>query len=430
MFSKITQLIGASLFFILITFSSCGKKEITASSPGALPTVETVNLFEPNISSVKTGCIVRSSGRGQLIEAGICWSKNPEPTTADKTISLTTSLGTYTRQVLGLEAGFTYYFRAYSTNSFGTSYGEQMSITTLSEWKEVPSSQLVINSFNPSLAALGNTVFIHDIANRVYRSTDNGDTWQLYNNGLSGMTGMGLMTIAQQSLIIVETNGQGFATDLNSNSWTLITPPMSGNEALETITSINVKDNKLVITKPAYNVYEAPIGSTFGWNRLYFFSFYYNRVNHMVTKGNLLLAGTSNYLRFYSSGDLANWSNPTNGAYSNFTFKYLAVNGEDIYASTNFGTYLSTNNGVNWTQTDPYNSLAVDFQNYVFGGGYIVASTNYGFKISSNKGNTWEDFYKGLPGATFGYSGLIASSDYFFTVVSKNTGYKLFRTKF
>lgn len=426
MFKQNVIFISALMVSILVGFTSCQKEKITAASPGALPKIETMENTVVSSVSAKSGCIVRTEGRGKLIVAGLCWANHAAPTLEDSFNKLTTSQGAYTCTIGDLTAGTTYYTRAYATNELGTSYGQELSFTTLPSWKEVTNAQLVINSYG-SIAASGNYVFIHDLANRVYRSSDEGDTWELFNNGLSNMTGVGLMSVIQASVIIVETNGRAFASDINSDNWSQIADPMTGVEANETITSVNLKNDKLIITKPYSNVYEVTINDNSAyWLRIYAFHFYATQVNHIITKGDKLFAGSSNYSRIYKSDDVFSWSDPTGGKFPNISVSALAVNGEDIYAATSNGVYLSSNDGKEWTQTDP-NTAQSEFKSFVFGGNYIIATTNSGIKMSTNKGAGWIPFQDGLPGT---YSGLVAGNNYFYTIANKSASFKLYRRRF
>ena len=428
---RITQLIGVCSFLGMIIFSSCGKKEITASSPGALPTVESVSLFELTGNTVKAGCIVRSFGRSQLTEAGICWGTNPEPTTGDKVINLTTGLGTYTRQITGLDPGTTYYLRAFATNSLGTVYSDQQTFTTLSSWKEITNPLLVINSPAPALAASGSTVFLHDIANRVYRSTDNGDTWALFNNGLTSMSSTGLITVTQQSVVIIEFTGKTYASSISSNNWKSITPEMTGNEVNAAMSAFTIKDNYVVAAKPGYGLYFSTIESG-TWSMVNYNDFSYVNINSLAVKGNSLLVGSDGGANFYFSTNLSNWNRYTGSAFNSYGLNGIFVNGDDIYAGTDyFGTYISTDNGNSWTATESSSGSYFRFSKYVFGGNNIVGyAISNGIKVSTNKGASWASYYEGLPTTTSGNVGMAASSDYFFTVVNKTSSYKLYRKKY
>ena len=63
---------------------------------------------------------------------GVCWSTSQNPTVADAHTEDGSGTGAFTSSITGLTPNTTYYVRAYVTNSAGTSYGEEVSFTTLS----------------------------------------------------------------------------------------------------------------------------------------------------------------------------------------------------------------------------------------------------------------------------------------------------------
>ena len=97
-----------------------------------IPTISTNSItdIKPN-SSVSGGSII-SDGGSPVTARGVVWSTNPNPT-----ISLSTKtsdglgMGNFTSNLSGLSSNTTYYVRAYATNSVGTSYGNEISFTTL-----------------------------------------------------------------------------------------------------------------------------------------------------------------------------------------------------------------------------------------------------------------------------------------------------------
>ena len=71
-------------------------------------------------------------GGGAIVTAhGVCWSTNQNPTIVDNNSADGTGIGVFTSSITGLTQGTTYYVRAYAINSIGTSYGIQVSFTTL-----------------------------------------------------------------------------------------------------------------------------------------------------------------------------------------------------------------------------------------------------------------------------------------------------------
>ena len=66
-----------------------------------------------------------------IIERGICWNTSQNPTISNNHAYNGTGEGSYTVNMTGLNANTTYYVRAYATNSLGTTYGNEVSFTTL-----------------------------------------------------------------------------------------------------------------------------------------------------------------------------------------------------------------------------------------------------------------------------------------------------------
>src|SRR4051812_2498665 len=89
---------------------------------------------------------------------------------------------------------------------------------------------------------------------------------------------------------------------------------------------------------------------------------------------------------FLSLHTLAQWQQ-TNGPFGG-NIQCMATNGNNVYAGTYNGVYVSANNGTNWTlQT---NGLAsTDVRSIVFCGTTIFAGTSGGIYSSTNLGNNW-----------------------------------------
>lgn len=97
-----------------------------------LPTIASttvVTSIEKNAAI--SGGNVTSDGGLSIIEKGVCWSLNTNPTINDNGINNGLSTGVFTANMAGLEANTTYFVRAYATNAAGTSYGNEISFKTL-----------------------------------------------------------------------------------------------------------------------------------------------------------------------------------------------------------------------------------------------------------------------------------------------------------
>jgi uncharacterized protein (TIGR02145 family) len=74
---------------------------------------------------------VVSDGGSAVTSRGVCWSAIPYPTTANNKTDDGTGSGIFTSTLSGLTANTTYYARAYAINDIGTSYGNEITFTTL-----------------------------------------------------------------------------------------------------------------------------------------------------------------------------------------------------------------------------------------------------------------------------------------------------------
>lgn len=97
-----------------------------------LPVINTSAVSNIGVTTATGGGEVTSAGSSPVTERGVCWSTSENPTIADSKTSDGSGLGVFTSSITGLTANTTYYVRAYTTNSVGTIYGNQVSFTTLS----------------------------------------------------------------------------------------------------------------------------------------------------------------------------------------------------------------------------------------------------------------------------------------------------------
>jgi uncharacterized protein (TIGR02145 family) len=97
----------------------------------ATPVTSSITTIGP--TSVVCGGNIFNDGGLPILDKGICYSTGTNPTIdTSKFVSGGSGLGAFTKTISGLIPSTTYYIRAYATNSFGTSYGEQINITTKS----------------------------------------------------------------------------------------------------------------------------------------------------------------------------------------------------------------------------------------------------------------------------------------------------------
>lgn len=105
-----------------------GTMEGSVANPA---TVSTTAMTSISTTTAVTGGTISSNGGGAITASGVVYSTNENPTTADSKTTENATSGSYTSNLSGLLPSTTYYVRAYATNSAGTSYGSQVSFTTL-----------------------------------------------------------------------------------------------------------------------------------------------------------------------------------------------------------------------------------------------------------------------------------------------------------
>ena len=101
----------------------------TNPNPGNLATISTTAISSITGTGAVSGGNITNDGGSLITQRGVCWSTNPNPTTADNTTLDGGVTGSFTSTLSGLTANTTYYVRAYAINSAGTAYGNEVSFT-------------------------------------------------------------------------------------------------------------------------------------------------------------------------------------------------------------------------------------------------------------------------------------------------------------
>lgn len=96
----------------------------------------------------------------------------------------------------------------------------------------------------------------------------------------------------------------------------------------------------------------------------------------------LLLAANAN----------AQWEKIPNGLSYNSEVWSMAVIGNNLFAGTNYGVYITSNNGTNWTRTN----LTQSGNTLLAEGNNIYAGTKNGVYITSNNGQNWSKLGTGM----------------------------------
>ena len=105
-------------------------EEVSFTTQAVKPTVSTTEADEITQTSAKIGGNVIATGGAEVTERGIVWSTSQNPTTGNNKVQIGEGLGEFHTTLTDLSIATTYYIRAYAINSVGTSYGEEISLTT------------------------------------------------------------------------------------------------------------------------------------------------------------------------------------------------------------------------------------------------------------------------------------------------------------
>ena len=110
-------------------------------------------------------CDVLSDGKGTISNRGFCYSTNPLPTTNSTIKTIEGSVGLMQTAIENLNPGTTYYVRAFAATEFGTTYSNEVQITTkvgLPTMSSVAISNVQPNTatFSSGLDDLGDAIIL------------------------------------------------------------------------------------------------------------------------------------------------------------------------------------------------------------------------------------------------------------------------------
>jgi hypothetical protein len=156
--SSVTGLtLGTTYYLRAYATSSVGTAygEEVEFTTASLSQVTTTAVTGITTSQATSGGNIVSDGGSSVTARGVCWSTTTSPTIDNSKTSNGIGTGNFVSTITGLLANTTYYVRAYSTSSAGTSYGNQLEFTT-SAAEQVTTA--AITSITTTQATAGGTV--------------------------------------------------------------------------------------------------------------------------------------------------------------------------------------------------------------------------------------------------------------------------------
>lgn len=118
-----------------------------------IPQVTTTEITDITPTTAVSGGNVTKDGGAEVTARGVCWSTNPNPFISYNNYTNDgEGLGSFTSNITNLTPGYTYYVRAYATNSEGTAYGEQKSFTASANVPTVNTNEVSSISFTTAVS--------------------------------------------------------------------------------------------------------------------------------------------------------------------------------------------------------------------------------------------------------------------------------------
>ncbi|MCX6321681.1 MAG: fibrobacter succinogenes major paralogous domain-containing protein [Bacteroidia bacterium] len=122
----------------------------------AVPVLITTAITSITQTTAISGGNITADNGESVTARGVCWGTITNPTTANSKTTDGTGIGSFVSNLTSLQPGTIYYVRAYATNSVGTSYGNEVSFTTLAELSTITTS--TITGITPTTAISGGNI--------------------------------------------------------------------------------------------------------------------------------------------------------------------------------------------------------------------------------------------------------------------------------
>lgn len=125
----------------LLLTSACKKEDeddpVTPQLTASVAVLTTTVASNITDTTAGSGGNISSGGGATVTARGVCWSTNQAPTVADSKSVDGSGTGAFSSSLTLLSSNTIYYIRAYATNSAGTGYGSEISVSTTGDTTSV-----------------------------------------------------------------------------------------------------------------------------------------------------------------------------------------------------------------------------------------------------------------------------------------------------
>jgi hypothetical protein len=131
---------------------------ITFQTQAGLPSLTTTSISAITSTSANSGGNVTSDGGTTVTARGLVYDTSPNPTTGNLIVSGGSGTGEFASNITGLTPNTTYYIRAYASNFYGTTYGNEVTFTTSASTVPVVASTTPVTSIGQTTAISGGNI--------------------------------------------------------------------------------------------------------------------------------------------------------------------------------------------------------------------------------------------------------------------------------
>jgi BNR/Asp-box repeat. len=369
----------------LISDNGAKFKCIVTNSCGNVTSTEVVLTVNPPIPIAPT--LISPSHNALDVSVGPTLSWSSVTNAESYTVQISNSLSFPTNQmILNVNGTSTttnmsailsnstkYFWRVCAKNVSGQGPWVTDSFTTLITWTQI----------NSGLAGCGTIHVFGGNSNNVfagadgglYRSQDNGANWAL-NLAVSSISSI---AINGNKIFANEGSVKLYRSINNGDTWDTIFSSTIGADKIDCITAIN---STVFLHDRSDILYSSPDnGNTWPWSKYVYLG---GHIKSLCANGNSLFAATSGV---YVSTDGGNTWNQCGSVANGLT----AING-NLYAGGTSGISFSIDNGANWNPLGPSLSTSEYIWSIALSGNKIVATSpnsSNNFYFSPNNGIKW-----------------------------------------